>query len=98
MQVRGKTSFTIRPAVEADRAAILDVMRNSGPASTGLTFVWMPQLFAKMPFGRPLAVLFFVALSFAALSSLISMIELTSRNLVDLGLAGDRLSVVGQVE
>jgi NSS family neurotransmitter:Na+ symporter len=67
-------------------AEILDVMRNSGPASTGLTFIWMPQLFAAMPLGRPLAVLFFVALSFAALSSLISMIELTTRNLVDLGL------------
>ncbi len=64
---------------------ILDTMRQSGPASTGLTFIWMPQLFAQMPFGKILAVLFFLALSFAALSSLISMIELTTRNLVDLG-------------
>lgn len=69
---------------------ILEVMRNSGPASTGLTFIWMPQLFAEMPLGRPLAVLFFLALSFAALSSLISMIELTTRNLVDLGLSRRR--------
>ena len=36
--------------------------------------------------GKPLAVLFFLALSFAALSSLISMIELASRALVDFGL------------
>lgn len=64
---------------------ILSTMRESGPASTGLTFIWMPQLFAQMQFGKMFAILFFLALSFAALSSLISMIELTTRNLVDLG-------------
>ena len=69
---------------------ILETMRQSGPASTGLTFIWMPQLFAQMPLGKVLAVLFFLALSFAALSSLISMIELTTRNLVDLGLKRPR--------
>ncbi|NNF56654.1 MAG: sodium-dependent transporter [Rhodothermaceae bacterium] len=69
---------------------ILATMRESGPASTGLTFIWMPQLFAQMAFGKILAVLFFLALSFAALSSLISMIELTTRNLVDLGLRRPR--------
>ncbi|CAN5636157.1 sodium-dependent transporter [soil metagenome] len=65
---------------------VLDVMRSSGPAGTGLTFIWMPQLFAQMPMGNALAGLFFLALSFAALSSLISMIELASRTLVDFGM------------
>ena len=64
---------------------ILDVMRQSGERGTGLTFIWMPPLFAEMALGAPLAVLFFVALSFAALSSLISMIELSTRVTVDLG-------------
>ena len=72
------------------RGEILEVMRTSGPASTGLTFIWMPQLFAQMAFGKALAVLFFLALSFAALSSLISMIELASRALVDFGLPRPR--------
>lgn len=71
---------------EMSRPEVLEVMRTSGPAATGLTFIWMPQLFAKMGFGGPLAILFFLGLSFAAFSSLISMIELTSRILVDLGL------------
>ena len=75
---------------ELGRGEILDVMRSSGPASTGLTFIWMPQLFAQMAFGKVLAVLFFLALSFAALSSLISMIELASRALVDFGLPRHR--------
>ena len=72
---------------------ILDLMRSSGERSTGLTFIWMPQLFSQMPLGGALAVLFFLALAFAALSSLISMIELSTRVLVDLGVARPRALV-----
>jgi neurotransmitter:Na+ symporter, NSS family len=60
-------------------------MQDSGPASTGLTFIWMPQLFARMPLGPVLAALFFLGLSFAAFSSLISMIELAVRAVIDTG-------------
>ena len=70
---------------EMSRPEILEVMQSSGERGTGLTFIWMPPLFAEMALGTPLAVLFFVALSFAALSSLISMIELSTRVTVDLG-------------
>ena len=75
---------------QMETTEILATMKDSGPASTGMTFIWMPQLFAKMAFGKPLAILFFLALAFAALSSLISMIELATRNLVDLGLKRPR--------
>ncbi len=64
---------------------VLEVMKTSGPASTGLTFIWMPQLFARMSFGRPLAILFFLGLTFAGFSSLISMFEMSARVLVDRG-------------
>ena len=56
-----------------------------GAGNEGLTFIWMPQLFGQMPAGRFFMVLFFLALSFAALTSLISMIELASRILMDKG-------------
>ena len=79
------TVFAVLGA-EASRPEVLEVMKDSGPASTGLTFIWMPQLFAKMPFGRGMAMIFFLGLSFAAFSSLISMIELATRVLVDAGL------------
>lgn len=79
------TVFAVLGA-EMPRGEVLAVMKSSGPASTGLTFIWMPQLFAKMPFGRMFAVLFFLGLSFAAFSSLISMIELATRSLVDAGI------------
>ncbi len=57
-----------------------------GAGNEGLTFIWVPQLFNAMPAGRFFMVLFFLALMFAAWSSLISMIELATRVLVDGGL------------
>ena len=82
---------------ELSRPEILEVMQTSGPAATGLTFIWMPQLFANMQFGGILSALFFLGLSFAAFSSLIAMIELASRLLVDLGLSRNTavISVAG---
>ncbi len=61
-----------------------------GAGNEGLTFIWMPQLFAQMPAGRFFMVLFFLALSFAALTSLISMIELATRILIDAGMPRQR--------
>lgn len=56
-----------------------------GSGNEGLTFIWMPQLFARVPLGSFFMLLFFVALSFAAFTSLLSMIELGTRVLVDAG-------------
>jgi len=83
---------TVFSVLGADRsnAEVLAIMKESGPASTGLTFIWMPQLFAEMPGGVAFVILFFLGLSFAALSSLISMIELVVRNLVDFGMTRNR--------
>ncbi|MDX1429528.1 MAG: sodium-dependent transporter, partial [Rhodothermales bacterium] len=80
---------------EMSKPEVLEIMKSSGPASTGLTFIWMPQLFARMPAGGLLASLFFLGLSFAAFSSLISMIELATRVFVDAGL--DRSRAIGFV-
>jgi neurotransmitter:Na+ symporter, NSS family len=65
----------------------LQVMQESGPASTGLTFIWMPQLFARMGAGKILAVFFFLGLAFAGFSSLMSMLELSTRTMVDRGMS-----------
>ncbi len=66
---------------------ILEVMQTSGPAGTGLTFMWMPQLFNEMVGGQLFAILFFLGLTFAAFSSLIAMIELATKVFVDMGFA-----------
>ena len=80
------TVFAVLGA-EMSKTEVLDIMKTSGPAATGLTLIWMPQLFANMPAGSLFAILFFLGLSFAAFSSLISMIELSTRILVDFGVA-----------
>ena len=79
-------------ALEAD--AVSEAVLGSG--NNGLTFIWVPQIFDTLPFGRALTTLFFLALAFAALSSLISMIELAVRVLSDGGMArGHAIAVVG---
>lgn len=67
-----------------------------GAGNEGLTFIWVPQLFAQIPAGRFFMTLFFLALVFAAWTSLIAMIQLASRILSDLGLGfGKAVVVVG---
>ena len=61
-----------------------------GAGNEGLTFIWVPQLFAQIPGGRVFMALFFLALVFAAWTSLVAMIELASRILMDLGVARKR--------
>jgi NSS family neurotransmitter:Na+ symporter len=71
------TVFAINPGAQAEIV---------GAGNEGLTFVWMPRLFAHMPGGAAFMALFFLALTFAALTSLISMLELATRVLIDFGL------------
>jgi neurotransmitter:Na+ symporter, NSS family len=53
----------------------------------GLAFIFFAELFGEMPGGTWLfAPLFFFALALAGISSLIAMMELTTRNVEDLGL------------
>jgi len=61
-----------------------------GSGSNGLTFIWVPQIFETLPFGRLLTSIFFLALAFAAISSLIAMIELATRVLQDAGIPRQR--------
>lgn len=84
------TVFAVLPEVEA-RAAL-------GAGNEGLTFIWLPKLFEQIPGGRVFLALFFLALSFAAMSSLIAMIEMATRMAVDLGITRARaVPIVGVV-
>ncbi|MEX2465411.1 MAG: sodium-dependent transporter [Gemmatimonadota bacterium] len=67
-----------------------------GAGNEGLTFIWIPQLFAQIPGGRFFQALFFLSLVFAAWTSLVAMIELASRILMDLGVERRRaVTLVG---
>lgn len=56
-----------------------------GSGNTGLTFIWLAKLFPEMPGGSVVATLFFLAMSFAALTSLYAMYEVVIRNFMDAG-------------
>jgi neurotransmitter:Na+ symporter, NSS family len=83
------TVFSVMPAEEATT-----MLATSG--NEGLTFIWVPQLFAQIPGGRFFQALFFLALVFAAWTSLVAMIEMASRLLMDLGVErGKAIKMVG---
>ena len=75
-------AFAILPAGEAAEAL--------AAGNTGLTFIWIPQVFARMPAGGLFLPLFFLAMFCAAVSSLIAMVELGTRVLLDAGVARAR--------
>ena len=74
--------MVVLPAVFALAPDPMAVMKSG---ANGLTFVNLTNLFAHTTGGFFMAVLFFVALFSAALSSVIAMLELACRNLMDMG-------------
>ncbi len=70
----------------------------AGPANTGLTFIFLPQLFAKMSSSYIINVffasIFFIALFFAAVTSLMSMVELSTRTLIDFGIKRKKAIII----
>jgi NSS family neurotransmitter:Na+ symporter len=68
----------------------MNQVTQSGPANTGLTFIYLPILFNNISGSEALnmffASIFFLALFFAAVTSLMSMVELSTRTLIDFGL------------
>ncbi len=87
--------MTIIPTIFALAPQYLDEAVKSG--NTGLTFIFLARLFPQMPGGEIFAALFFLAMAFAALTSLYAMYEVNIRNLMDLGLSRNKsaLLVVG---
>jgi NSS family neurotransmitter:Na+ symporter len=91
---------SLQAAVAGGQALTPELIRSAitGAGNTGLTFIWVPQLFARTPGGSFFMILFFVALFFAAWTSLIAMIELSTRVLVDGGMSRRRaIAIVGVV-
>ncbi len=70
----------------------------SGPANTGLTFIYLPLLFSRISESNIIntifASLFFLGLFFAAFTSLISMVELSTRTLIDTGLKRKKALII----
>jgi len=72
----------------------MNQVTQSGPANTGLTFIYLPLLFNKITGSGAVnlffASIFFLGLFFAAFTSLISMVELSTRTFIDFGFTRNR--------
>ncbi|MFZ5353150.1 MAG: sodium-dependent transporter [Bacillota bacterium] len=85
--------MTVLPAIYALSASQDLAAEALASGNTGITFIYLAQLFTKMPFGNILAAVFFLAMSIAALSSLLPMIEVGVRNLMDMGMTRKKATV-----
>ncbi|MGQ9618560.1 MAG: sodium-dependent transporter [Candidatus Aminicenantia bacterium] len=74
---------TLFYALGFNERALSDILKTS---NQGLTFISVPSLFQKIPMGQVALFVFFVALFFAAFTSLLSLIELPTRILIDAGM------------
>ncbi|MDH5474067.1 MAG: sodium-dependent transporter [Cyclobacteriaceae bacterium] len=78
--------MAILPAVFALSASDAEAISYLQTGNQALTFTIIPKLFASIPGGSFLSIIFFLALFLAAFSSLLPMIELFTKNLMDLGI------------
>jgi NSS family neurotransmitter:Na+ symporter len=94
--IAGITIFSTVFALSSTDAMLQ--ISQSGPANTGLTFIYLPLLFTKMSgsvfINTIFASLFFLALSFAALTSLFSMMELATKSIIDFGLSRKKSIII----
>ena len=72
------TIFALAPSLEAANAAVTG-------GNSGLTFISLTRLFPQMAGGSIIAAIFFLSMVFAALSSLMAMIEVGVRAFMDAG-------------
>jgi len=80
------TVFSLSPTVEVAQEAL-------AAGNNGLTFIYLTGLFNKMPGGMIFASVFFLALAFAALTSLFSMIEVGVLNLQNAGMSRKKATI-----
>lgn len=94
--IAGVTIFSTVFALSSTDAMLQ--ISQSGPANTGLTFIYLPLLFSNISSSDLVnlifASLFFLALFFAAVTSLISMVELSTRTMIDFGMRRNRALIL----
>jgi neurotransmitter:Na+ symporter, NSS family len=87
--VMGITIFSTAFALEQE-AGIQALIMGEGSTNTGLTFIYLPKLFQALPGGgivhATFSSIFFLGFVFAAISSMISMLQLAMQVFNELGL------------
>jgi neurotransmitter:Na+ symporter, NSS family len=87
--VMGIIIFSTAFALEY-QGGIEELISGEGSTNTGLTFIYLPKLFQALPGGSVVhavfAAIFFLGFVFAAISSMISMLQLTSQVFNEMGM------------
>ena len=87
--VMGIIIFSTAFALE-QQGGIQELISGEGSTNTGLTFIYLPKLFQSLPGGPHLqtafASIFFLGFVFAAISSMISMLQLTMQVFNEMGM------------
>lgn len=78
--------LAIIPAIFSLAPSLMEAENALKAGNDGLSFIVIPQLFSKLPASQFFSAVFFLGLFFAAISSLISMLELATRIMMDFGL------------
>lgn len=88
--IMGVIIFSTAFALESE-AGILQLKYGEGSTNIGLTFIFLPQLFQALPGGpyvhATFAAIFFFAFVCAAISSMISMLQLTMQVFNEMGMS-----------
>lgn len=87
-------ALAVLPAVFALSATQADAFTALGTDNVGLTFIYLAKLFPTMPGGNVIAIVFFGALSLAALTSIIPQAEAIVRNFVNGGMSRQKATIV----
>lgn len=85
--------MTVLPAIFALSPSLEFAHEALAQGNTGITFIYLAQLFVNMPAGNIIAAIFFLAMAIAALSSLLPMIEVGVRNVMDAGISRQKATV-----
>jgi len=87
-------ALAVLPAVFALSATEADAVASLGTGNVGLTFIYLAKLFPTMPGGNIVGVVFFLALSLAALTSIIPQAEVIVRNFVNGGMSRQKATII----
>ncbi len=86
--------MTVLPAIFALSPSLEFANEALASGNTGITFIYLAQLFTRMPAGRWISAIFFLAMGIAALSSLLPMIEVGVRSFMDAGFSRKKATKV----
>ncbi|AOT70975.1 sodium-dependent transporter [Geosporobacter ferrireducens] len=87
-------ALAVLPAVFALSASEGAAVEALSAGNYGLTFVYIAKLFSNIPAGRMISIIFFLALSLAALTSIIPQTEVIVRNFVNAGFSREKSTII----